>query len=316
LPREAFEFWEYRTGRRLGQLPDTARGCTVLGTGKVLAIHGAEGAQMWDVATARPQGPRFRPGEGVQLAFESHDGKTIFTVGRAAAEASPYKVRRWRASTGNEVGKPITIPGNAPAADVSPDGRWLLAFGVNFEAMGNVFQAQLFDLATGRPIGPPFEDEAGPMGVVTGWFTANSGLILTQARRQLLWGVPPPLPGGASCLRAWAQALAKKKLDPEGALQGLTEGELEDRQRRLQGAGCRPPSVAEPIEQAVLASGHPDDDPAAVAQPLQLLEHLEFLERKLAKASDPAEAEALQLQARQVKAQLKGGPLLPLPPRR
>jgi WD40 repeat protein/serine/threonine protein kinase len=184
-------------------------------------------ARLWDVTTGRPiTAPLKHQGPALGAAF-SPDGQILFTGG------TDRMVRLWDAVTGQQLGPPLQHPSDVLGLAISPDGKtlatgcadgmvhlwdvvtrtrripmfrvrrgsymWDLAFSPDSKLLitPSVENRFLWDAATGRPVGPTFNEGARSVAL------SSDGKILLTGRdvSARLWdavtGQPltPPLKG-------------------------------------------------------------------------------------------------------------------------
>lgn len=129
-------------------------------------------ARLWDVRTGDLL--RELPHEkGVQTAAFSPVGFRVVTGSGDAAYI-------WNMETGEQIGKPLKHGQMVRSATFSSDGRYVLT--------GSLDQtAQLWDAATGDPVGPPFEQQDASIWSVA--FSPDGEFILTASHNHLvhLW---------------------------------------------------------------------------------------------------------------------------------
>jgi WD40 repeat protein len=170
--------------------------------GRTLASATDDGSiWLWDIATRRRLGRplRSRAGVAMDVAF-SPDGT------RLASGGDDARVRLWDVATRRPIGHPlqhrdaVTVNGVA----FSPDGKTLASGGGGPERSTQAGQhgtVQLWDVATGRALGPPLETTSTTIGDVQ--FSPNGTLLAVAgtdsnvqlwdpATRRLL---APPLAG-------------------------------------------------------------------------------------------------------------------------
>ena len=113
-------------------------------------------ARIWDAASGRLAMPPLEHSNAVVRAEFSPDGKLIATA------SLDQTARLWNAFTGQPASPPLPHPQQVYIAAFSPDGRRLLTvcrsrLDVDFDR-ANSF-AQVWDVATGQPRGPPLRQE-------------------------------------------------------------------------------------------------------------------------------------------------------------
>jgi serine/threonine protein kinase/WD40 repeat protein len=182
----------------------------------VVTGKGWNTAQLWDVDTAQPRGsPLAHPEIYIHDVIFSADSRTVLTQadktvrlwdtatgkplgkplehdlyaraalspdGRIALTASGTTARLWKAATGEPFGPALphpdwTVPsGNRAgiaAAAFSPDGRFLVTAGEKRVQS----ELQLWEVATGKPLGKPLGGPKGPAGIVRVIFSPDGGLV-------------------------------------------------------------------------------------------------------------------------------------------
>jgi WD40 repeat protein len=203
---------DVRSGKDVGpiiKLPTLLLMFAVNRDGRVLLTVGRDSqVRLWDTATGRPIGAPLTHPSGIHYASLSPDGALIATICPPGTEADIWDVR---------TGKKLSTIANLtsfldPLLAFSPDGRMLLA------ATGQN-QAQLWELATRKPVGPPLQHLA-PITALA--FSADGRTLLTgsEDRTVHLWhaatGKPisPPLPH--------AHAVSSGAFSPDGRLVATT----------------------------------------------------------------------------------------------
>jgi WD40 repeat protein len=134
---------------------------------------------------------------------------------------------------------PTGLTGTIQALAFSPAGSRLLT------GTWDRKTAQLWDTATGKPLGPPIV-HGEPVHLVG--FTADGRTTVTcsmdQQFRRLQ--VPQPLPGEVEQVRCWVEVLTGMELDASGVARNLDPTRLMQRRRRLQELGGPPDGKARP----------------------------------------------------------------------
>jgi tetratricopeptide (TPR) repeat protein len=132
----------------------------------------------------------------------------------------------------------------------SPDGRWILT-----GCLGDA--SQLWDAATGQPIGPPLPDATEWCRVA---FSRDGRfLLMGDYRAMRRWDAPAPLPDDVTRLAAWVEAVTGLELDERGAIRALDRSGWLERRRRLEQLGGPPPADSAPRLDPILFG----PDPAA-----------------------------------------------------
>ncbi len=147
-------------------------------------------ARLWDLVTGEPIGPVLDHGAKLLTVAFTPDGKTLLTGGQGM-------VRLWDASTGQPLGD--HLPAEASIAMVlSSDGRRLLATG-GWDSNGRVDVAQVWDLASKKPVGNPL---AHADRVWSAAFSADGHTIITGSddKTARLWDAETGEPRGLPML--------------------------------------------------------------------------------------------------------------------
>jgi WD40 repeat protein len=125
----------------------------------------------------------------------------------------------------------VAATANPANIDFSGDGRIL--------ATGNEEAAELWDVVTGKPIGPPLYH---PEALLTVTFDPKGGRLLTCCGDDMarFWEVPRPVAGTARRIGLWVEVLTHKALDEAGTVRPLSQAEWEQRRGRLAALGGPP----------------------------------------------------------------------------
>jgi hypothetical protein len=106
--------------------------------------------------------------------------------------------------------------------------------------------AKLWDVATGKPIGPPLPSGAGldlpDRGTTVAALFRPDGtaLLIASWHGAHLWAVPPPMGGDADHIRVWVEVVTGLELDASGAVVELDANAWRQRRERLQELGGGP----------------------------------------------------------------------------
>ena len=224
-----------------------------------LATSGRSGpTQLWETATGKPVGVPLGPKEVTWSVVFSPDGGRLITGSDAGVEFWDRETGRllhaWTSRTGlpnvflypNGNKALFVVSGLAQVWDVatrqvtgpprfhseggirgvafSPDGQSVLI------SSGD-HVARLWDVTTGKPLGPPVSPEA------TGWvaFSPGSRRLAASASdgRIVVWDPPLPREGTVERVRLEIEQLTGMELDAEGVIRPLSPEAVEQRSRAL-----------------------------------------------------------------------------------
>ncbi|HKB42202.1 MAG TPA: tetratricopeptide repeat protein, partial [Gemmataceae bacterium] len=175
---------------------------------RVLLMRGPS-VRVWDVATGRSLTPPLRPGQVVQYAAFSPDGRRLLTE---TAEPGNFKsaepqVRVWDVNEGRPLTPPL--PHGPGHASFSPDGRLLLTTQKR--------AVRVWDAGTGQAVTPPLEH---PAEVASASFGPEGRRLLVRGGNEVsVWSLLPP--ESSVGLGALAWLAAARSLDPSGSFVAL-----------------------------------------------------------------------------------------------
>jgi WD40 repeat protein len=235
--RHDCRFWDAATGEPLPHVPPwqpTHRSLEFVGDGQTVLLSRQVGPKdtevlFWDPASGRPRGPSLHlPGDFGRVS-PGPDTRTLWTEDRG----QPLH-RLWDAVTGKAVCGPIrSVAFDSPAGRVfSPDGKLCLTSDA-------VFSLQLWDLVTGRAVGPSLELPRSAKCIAfhpDGTLAASGGDDGTLR----FWRVPRPVDGSAERIRCWVEVLTGQELDADGTTQVLDLAAWQARRQRLRELGGPP----------------------------------------------------------------------------
>jgi WD40 repeat protein/serine/threonine protein kinase len=139
---------EHSPGEHAAFSPDGRWGCTAIGMT----------ATLWDRVTGQPVGPPLHHPVSLKRVEFSRDSRRLLTVGQDE-KSRAVEIRAWDVLTGQPVGTPIKHRRPFGHETFSPDGRWELTTSTEVlrtnGAVKRKGEAQIWDLATGQPIGAP-----------------------------------------------------------------------------------------------------------------------------------------------------------------
>jgi WD40 repeat protein/tetratricopeptide (TPR) repeat protein/serine/threonine protein kinase len=147
-------------------------------TSQLLLTTGNNQVQLWNVATGKPVGQALT---GVQYAnvppVFSPDGKTLL-VSAYVYTRGRYEGLRYDTATMTQTGEPLPTRNYFQVAAFSPDGKILLTAANQ--------QVQLWNAATGKPIGEPLTHTSYIANFVV--FSPDSQTVLTASQQEVrLW---------------------------------------------------------------------------------------------------------------------------------
>jgi WD40 repeat protein/tetratricopeptide (TPR) repeat protein len=266
--------WDIETGKPIGRgLDHTDRIVSLAfsSDGKMIATAAGKTARLWDAATGRPLAAPLEFSFPASCVTFSPDGKTLLVGcrdGRAwfcdvesrqkhiafrdpsgwvvCAAYSPDgqsiltggpdgRVRLWSATSGQPQGSPMEQTGVVRAVAFSPGGKTAIALSPG--------RAQLWDVRTALPIGPPLIDvqsEALQYPMEPKFSSDGRFLLYCYRGAARLVNVPTALPDDLPRLSAWIEASTGLALDAQGAIHVLDRTALEQRRQRLEELGGAP----------------------------------------------------------------------------
>jgi WD40 repeat protein len=208
--------------------------------GKLVLTGGKDGtARLWQMDTGRPFGPPLRHGTSdskrriqVAAAAFSPDGQLVVTgsqvIDLVAKRHVGGEAQLWRVATGKPVGPLWPHRGSLKAITFSRDGQRVMTGGIVAEGhpkgkYGG--EARLWDIATGKPIGPPME-QAEPVWAVA--ISPDGRTLLTGCEDDHIqfWSAATALPLGKAYNLDLGNAVAVA-FSPDGrtALAGHATGD-------------------------------------------------------------------------------------------
>jgi WD40 repeat protein/serine/threonine protein kinase len=231
----------------------------------ILTAGGNSVAQLWEVGTWRPLGPRLDVSASYQAAAFHPDGRSVVL-------ASDSQARRWEVETWKPLTPPLLHHDNVTVVAISSDGKLILT--------GSKDQTvQLWDATTGKPVGPALVHDAevaaaafshdcqiiatgskdltvrlwdaatgkalgSPQLTAGGWITALAfgprNETLYTGTPAFVWQAPRSVPGDVERIRAWIGVLTGLELDENRALRVLDGTTWRERKQRLQQLGGQP----------------------------------------------------------------------------
>jgi eukaryotic-like serine/threonine-protein kinase len=99
--------------------------------------------------------------------------------------------------------------------------------------------ARLWEAATSKPLGPPFQHQALVGAVAIS--PDGKNLLTGSGNNSRLWHMPRPIEGDPERILLWAQVITGLELDEFDGTRGLNATAWERRRLRLQELGGAPP---------------------------------------------------------------------------
>jgi eukaryotic-like serine/threonine-protein kinase len=219
-------FWETGTGRALGP------GLTGLGwvssvaftaDGRGLLTGTANASSFWDLDSGRPLWERHGAPASSWAALHPNGTQAILIAG---GFAHAYDLH-----TGQVQPAPLFHShGGIRRMAFSADGGTIVS-------SGDDGTGRLWDVATGKAIGPPPCRE----GADAVAFGSDRLLAVAGADGRIaLWNAPVPVEGAAERIRLWANALTGLELDERDVVRELSAEARQQRERQLQALGGPP----------------------------------------------------------------------------
>ncbi|MDB5310119.1 MAG: repeat-containing protein [Gemmataceae bacterium] len=251
--------------------PDTVSAVDFTADGRTLLFSCFDGAvRFLDAETGRAVGPPLRPGGVIWSVAISPDGKNLLIGTDSGVHlvdlATRRSLREWTGVGANKYGwfypagdKALLVVGGFahhwalagegdPALPrfhpeggidriaISPDGRYVLISG------GPDRSARVWDVATGKPLGPPPGWGGGARPVAFSpdgrWLTVGD-----VYGRITIWAPPAPIEGETGRIKLWVQTLTGLEIDDQGVIRSLAPDALAERRRQFDGQGGPPPRL-------------------------------------------------------------------------
>jgi WD40 repeat protein len=220
--------WDTRTGKVLGDpLPHTSR--AIAGDfspdGRTFVTGDEPGARLWDATTRRPLLDRVGGWQAVPTTFFP-DGKRILLLTQGTAQI-------WDTDSNRLTGPPPFHPeGGILKVALSRDGRSVLTSGPERVA-------RLWDVATGKMLGPPVILDGARQVAISG--DGRTLAVAGSGGRIVVWTAPEPVTGTVERIRSWVELLAGMELDSRGVVSALSPESLSSRRQQLDEQGGPPP---------------------------------------------------------------------------
>jgi WD40 repeat protein len=218
--------WRTRTGRPVGtvlRVPGDVpfwdfHSMRFTANGKPIVLGAGQMLYLWDAATGR-----LLTNLPITNRIWGPQRKLLGLLAGDVWVGSQGEVRLWDVE--HQQFRGIALPGKVRCLDVHPDGRLV--------ATGDDEMAGLWDVVTGRLVGPPLDH---PSQLISLDFAPDGRTLLTCCGDETarLWELPRPVLGSPEHVKLSLEVLTGKALDDAGAARPLTEPELVRRRKRLE----------------------------------------------------------------------------------
>lgn len=189
--------------------------------GKRFVAGTSTGAQLWDLESRAVISRASLKGAVTQLVI--HPSST------AAVMVVDGFVREWRFDTdGAVVSGLYRTDGGIDRLALSPDGQTALVSGMDG-------LARLWDVATGKPLGPMLGTRVRPVT-----FSPDLRLAIGDRDGRIIIGeLAEPVGSRSDHIRLWVETRTRMELDESGVVRKLNEEEIETRRRMLEETNLR-----------------------------------------------------------------------------
>lgn len=140
-------------------------------------------AQLWDVATGQPRGPKLRHDHGGIYAVAISPNRELLATGGGVAEGRQLtgEVRFWKSSTGKPINKPLQHRNIVGSLHFAGDSKTLLTGSWDFTS-------RIWNVESGEPVGGPLRQASA---ILAATFSPNERRIATGSFERVvrLWNV-------------------------------------------------------------------------------------------------------------------------------
>jgi WD40 repeat protein/tRNA A-37 threonylcarbamoyl transferase component Bud32 len=235
--------WDAATGKLLRQIPKNLFSYDIdvfSPDGKTLLSGSSDSLEFLEASTGKPIGQAVRNLARRTPVTFSPDGTRVLMVD------ADQILRLWDVATGRPVARPVKLRDPISMAVFSPDGKAVLtesAPKVGFAGSVDATAAQLWDVESGKPLGPALQHRRTDSSALTShgvWgaaFTSHGKLIFTtEGTTMRLWDAATIRPIGPT-LRQEKDVLAVP-LNPDGSPLLTGKSVSEELARRMRHPNC------------------------------------------------------------------------------